>query len=43
MEDLVYYAFNLDRGSYFPDMHWDRDYHMVCHPTPPPTVRPYQC
>ena len=32
MEDLAYYASSLDRGAYFPDMHWDRDYSMVGSP-----------
>jgi len=26
--DLVYYGFNIDRGAYYPDLHWDTDWNM---------------
>ena len=26
--DLLYYGFNLDRGAYYPDVHWDTDWNM---------------
>jgi len=28
LSDLVFYGFNLERGAYYPDMHWDTDWNM---------------